>query len=190
MSTSNSPAETPDLAVPGETNTGSENTIASASTSTVLTERKSQRSGNSQALSSSVIQKSQQAVMIPQDIQPMEVSDKSRPPKRVEHQGPRSNVSSKSPRRVPEARGSDEHLTADQRLDQLLSESNRVRSPREREQVVGMNLDGSPKTTTVSPSMAMKIKSPPRELTRTLNVIPQNIAITDITSDETGRWPI
>ena len=96
-------------------------------------------------------------------------------------------VSSKSPRRVSEARGSDEHLTADQRLDQLQSESNRLRSPREREQVVGMNLDELAKTTTVSPSMATKMKSPPRELTRTLIVIPQDIPITDITSDETGR---
>ena len=85
--------------------------------------------------------------MAPTSVQSMEVSDRSRPPKRSEHQGSRSTVSSKSPRRITGARGSE---TADQRLDQLIADSNRVHGPREREQVVGMNLVGSPKAAPIS----------------------------------------
>ena len=122
MSTSNSPAETPDFAAPAETNTGSDNTVASASTGSVLTDRKSLGSGMSQALSWSVVG-GQQAVVTPVEVQPMEISERSRPSKRIEHNGPRSSVTSKSPRRVSEARGSDQPLTADQRLDQLIAGS-------------------------------------------------------------------
>ena len=69
MSTSNSPAETPDFAAPAETNTGSDNTVASASTGSVLTDRKSLGSGMSQALSWSVVG-GQQAVVAPVEVQP------------------------------------------------------------------------------------------------------------------------
>ena len=182
MSTSNSPAETPDFAAPAETNTGSDNTIVSASASSVLTDR----TGISPALSWNVI-RSQQAVMAPVESQSMEVSERSRPPKRVEHNGPRSSVTSKSPRRVSEARGSDQPLTADQRLDQLIAGSIRETSPRGRSRIVGWNLEGSPRTTAISPSMAIQMNSPPRELTTTLMTEPHNIPITDITSDEASR---
>ena len=178
MSTSNSPAETPDFAAPAETNTGSDNTIVSASASSVLTDR----TGISPALSWNVI-RSQQAVMAPVEAQSMEVSERSRPPKRVEHNGPRSSVTSKSPRRVSEARGSDQPLTADQRVDQLIRET----SPRGRGRIVGWNLEGSPRTTAISPSMAIQMNSPPRELMTTLMTEPHNIPITDITSDEASR---
>ena len=73
MSTSNSPAETPDFAAPAETNTGSDNTIVSASASSVLTDR----TGISPALSWNVI-RSQQAVMAPVEAQSMEVSERSK----------------------------------------------------------------------------------------------------------------
>ncbi len=125
--------------------------------------------------------------MTPVEVQPMEVSERSRPPKRVEHNGPRSSVTSKSPRRVSETRGSDQPLTADQRLDQLLAGSIRETSPRGRERVVGWNLEGPPRTTAISPSMAVQMNSPPRELTTALTTEPHNIPITDITGDEANR---
>ena len=117
----------------------------------------------------------------------MEISERSRPPKRVEHSGPRSSVTSKSPRRISEARGSDQPLTADQRLDQLIAGSIREISPKGRERMVGWNLEGSPRTTAMSPSMAVRMNSPPRELTTALTTEPHNIPITDITSDEANR---
>ena len=186
MSTSNSPAETPDFAAPAETNTGSDNTVASASTGSVLTDRKSLGSGMSQALSWSVVG-GQQAVVTPVEVQPMEISERSRPSKRIEHNGPRSSVTSKSPRRVSEARGSDQPLTADQRLDQLIAGSIRETSPRGRGRPVGWNLEGSPRSTAISPSMAVQMNSPPRELTTNLAVEAHNIPIMDITSDEASR---
>ena len=186
MSTSNSPAETPDFAAPAETNTGSDNTVASASTGSVLTDRKSLGSGMSQALSWSVVG-GQQAVVTPVEVQPMEISERSRPSKRIEHNGPRSSVTSKSPRRISEARGSDQPLTADQRLDQLIAGSIRETSPRGRGRPVGWNLEGSPRSTAISPSMAVQMNSPPRVLTTNLAVEAHNIPIMDITSDEASR---
>ena len=79
MSTSGTPADTPEFAAPAETNTSSENTIASASTNSILTERRSNRSGVSQTLSWSIIQQNQQAVGAPRNTSSMEVSDRSRP---------------------------------------------------------------------------------------------------------------
>ena len=122
--------------------------------------------------------------------QEVEVSNRSRPPKRSDFQGIRSSASSKSPRRTIDlrgsgARGSTERLTAEERLDLLISETRRTTSIRESEGVVGMNLEGSPiRESPISPSMALQMNSPPRVLTTTLTGNPHDIPITDITSDE------
>ena len=186
MSTSNSPAETPGFAAPAETNTVSDQTVASASSASLLTGRKSSKS----TLSWSVIKQSQQVQQVieaPRNVGSMEVGDRSRAPKRSEVRGNRSPYSSKSPRRSGNASGSGHHLTADERLEQMLLQSNREKLAGDRGRVVGSNLVGSPPQRPVSPSMAIQMNSPPRELTRALPSAPQNIPITDATSDENGR---
>lgn len=60
----------------------------------------------------------------------MEVSDRSKQIKRSDQRTARSPKSSKSPRRDSEARVSDVPMTADQRLDQLLTELMRGNTPR------------------------------------------------------------
>lgn len=83
--------------------------------------------------------------------------------------------------------GSDQlPMTADQRLEQLLTEY-RDRTPRGGDQIIGGNLLGSPMESPISPSQAMQMRSPPSELTRPLPAHPENIPITDFTSDEAGR---
>ena len=57
MSLTNSPAETPDFAAPAETNTVSDQTVASVSSDSLLTERRSGRSN----LSWSIINKAESA---------------------------------------------------------------------------------------------------------------------------------
>ena len=123
MSTSGSPADTPEFALPAAANAGSENTVASASINSILTDRRSDRSGVSQTLSWSVTQQNQQTVGAPANVPPMEISERSRPNKRHDHS--RSPTTSKSPRRNTEARGSDQPLTAGQRLDQWIAGSHR-----------------------------------------------------------------
>lgn len=89
MSTSNSPAETPDVAAPAETNTASDQTVASASSDSILTDRKSSKSN----LSWSVIRQSQQIQQVIEssmNMDSMEVSDRSRAHKRSEIHGTRS----------------------------------------------------------------------------------------------------
>lgn len=113
MSTSNSPAETPDFAA--ETNTASENTVASASTDSVLTGRQSSMS----TLSWSIIKQSQQVMETPTNVSPMETDDRSRAPKRSDIRSNRSPNTSKSPRRTGNARGSEQHLAG--RIDQPFS---------------------------------------------------------------------
>ena len=75
-------------------------------------------------------------------------------------------------------------LTADQRLDELLAHY-RNRTPRGGEQLIGGNLVGSPLGSAVSPSIAVTLQSPPRELTRP-QIHPEAIPITEVTSDEAG----
>ena len=140
---------------------------------------RSTRSAVSQPLSWNLIQ---HTVGTPTNVAPMDVSERSRPSKRSDYV--RSSVASASPRRNSGARGSDQvPLAADQRLDMLIAES-RSNIPRGGEASLRGNLvwcfelnpwplNGSPNEVT------------PRELTRTLNATPENIPITDITSDET-----
>ncbi len=205
MSASNSPAETPDFAMAAETNTGSDNTGASASAGSVLTDVRSQRSELSSAMSWNLIQsmRQQQGNMPMVESRDMEMGERSRPHKRTELHGIRTNVASKSPRRTSDyrgasARGSRERLSAEERLDRLIAESRRTPSPKEREGVVGTNLVGSPiRESPVSPSMALQMSSPPRVLTTTVANNPSEIPITDITSVEAtmntqgkGRDPV
>ena len=73
-------------------------------------------------------------------------------------------------------------LTADQRLDDLLAQY-RNRTPRGGEQLIGGKL-GSPLESPVSPSVAVMMLSPPRELTRSqikftlkLSPLPKSLAM-------------
>lgn len=187
MSASGSPADTPEFAAPAETNTSSENTIATVSSNSIPIDRKSNRSGSSAKLSWSVIQRNQPTVGASMNTSSMEVSDRSKQIKRSDHRTARSPKSSKSPRRDSEARGSDVPMTADPRLDQLLTESMRGNTSRGAGQGSGSHpLESSPPNP-VSPSMAAQMMSRPRELTRALPISPQKIPITHIRSDENGR---
>ena len=107
--------------------------------------------------------------------------------KRSEHRSPtRSPRSSKSPRGGNGARGSDNPMTADQRLDQLLREPRRENVQGDEGRGIGNLMLGSPLTNPVGPSRAANMASPPREWTRALPVSPQNVPIND-TSDDNGR---
>ena len=169
MSTSNSPAETPDFAMAAETNTGSDNTGASLSAGSVLTDVRSQRSWLSSAMSWNLIQslRQQQGHMSTIGSRDNDMGERSRPPKRTDYQGIRHSAASKSPRRTSEsrgtgARGSQEHLTAEERLDRLIAETRRTPSPKRHEGVVGINSEGFPiRESPVSPSMAIQMNSPP-----------------------------
>ena len=186
MSTSNSPAETPDFAAPAETVTASDRTVASISSDSILTDRRSGRS----SLSWSVIRQSQQeqqAVEAPMNVNADEVSDRSRPPKRTDSRASRVPYPSKSPKRSDGASGSGQPLDADQRLEEMLRQHNMEVISRERGRISGANLVGSPPRRAVSLSMALQMSSPPRELTRTPHAEPQDIPITDVTSDENAR---
>ena len=183
MSNSGSLAETPDFAAPAETNTGSENTNMSANS--ILTERRSSRSNPSPAASWNIETQSLVLVGGSANEAAAMLDDRSRARKRTDNN--RSSGASKSPRRASNASGSNQvPLSAEQRLDQLLAE-HRNRTPRWGEQLIGGNLVGSPMESPISPSRATFMRSPPRELTRPLPVHPENVPITDVTSDETGR---
>ena len=158
MSASDSIAETPEFAMAAETNQSSENTINSGSR--FLTDRPSQsrRSGTSQSLSWSLIQ---QSAVTPANTESRDMDHRSRPAKRAERT--KSPHKSKSPRRNSTARGSDQPLTADQRLDQLIAEDIRSRVPRGGGPLVGMNLLGSPAESPMSPTMVIPRGSPQRE---------------------------
>ena len=191
MSLTNSPAETPDFAAPAETNTVSDQTVASVSSDSLLTERRSGRS----SLSWSVIlsnrrqsQQEQQAEETPMNVEVTDVGDRSRAPKRSESRASRAPYPSKSPKRSGNASSSGQpQLNADQRLEQMLQQHNMKIESSERGRIAGTNLVGSPPRRNISPSMALQMSSPPRELTRTFQNEPQHIPITDVTSDENGR---
>ena len=116
--------------------------------------------------------------------EPAASSDRSRHRKSAEEA--RQPGASKSPRRNSRARGPDLlPLTADQRLDELVAQHHRNRTPRGGDQLIGGNLVGPPLESPVSPSIAVTLRSPPRELTRP-QIHPETIPITEVTSDETG----
>ena len=186
MSTSNSPADTPEFAAPAETNTASDQTVASVSSDSVLTERRSGRSN----LSWNVIRQSQQLQQeaeAPMNVGAIETSDRSRAVKRSDDRASRSPYPSKSPKRNEGASSSEQHLTADQRLERMIAQHGMEITSRERGRIAGTGLVGSPSRRNVSPSMAIQMNSPPRELTRALFSEPQDIPITDATSDENMR---
>ena len=96
MSLTNSPAETPDFAAPAETNTVSDQTVASVSSDSLLTERRSGRSN----LSWSIIRQSQQEQRVeetPMNVEVTDMGDRSRAPKRSENRANRAPYPSKSP---------------------------------------------------------------------------------------------
>ena len=108
MSAPDSPAETPDFAAPAETVTVSDQTVASVSSDSILTDRKSGRS----SLSWSVIRQSQQeqqVVEAPMNVSMDEFGDRSRAPKRSESRAIRAPYPSKSPKRAEDASGSGQH---------------------------------------------------------------------------------
>jgi len=114
--------------------------------------RRTHRSGASQTLSWSVIQQNQQAVGTPANLPPMEISERSRPPKRSDHS--RSPVTSKSPRRNTEP----------------LVGANLVGSPAQ--SLISPSMAAQMR----SPPRELT------RTTRTLLTTPQNIPITDVTS--------
>ena len=187
MSLTNSPAETPDFAAAAETQTASEQTAASVSSDSLLTDRRSGRS----SLSWSIIRQSQQEQRVeetPMNVEVTDVGDRSRAPKRSESRANRAPYPSKSPKRSGKASSSgQQQLSADQRLEQMLQQHNMEVTSGERGRIVGTNLVGSPPRRNINPSMALQMSSPPRELTRTFHSEPQHIPITDVTSDENGR---
>ena len=172
MSAPDSPAETPDFAAPAETVTASDQTVASVSSDSILTDRRSGRS----SLSWSVIRQSQQeqqVVEAPMNVSVDEFGDRSRAPKRSESRATRAPYPSKSPKRNEGASGSGQPLDAEQRLEQMLRQHNMEVVSRERGRLVGENLVGSPPRRNVSPSMALQMSSPPRELIRAPQSEPQ-----------------
>lgn len=90
MPTPGSIAETPEFAAPAETNTGSENTNASATR--ILTEMRSSRSAVSQPLAWNLIQ---HTAGTPTYVSPMDMGERSEPHKRFDHA--RSSGTSKPP---------------------------------------------------------------------------------------------
>ena len=191
MSLTNSPAETPDFAAPAETNTVSDQTVASVSSDSLLTERRSGRSSLSWSVILSNRRQSQQEQRVeetPMNVEVTDVGDRSRAPKRSESRASRAPYPSKSPKRSGNASSSGQpQLSADQRLEQMLQQHNMKVESGERGRIAGTNLVGSPPRRNISPSMALQMSSPPRELTRTFQSEPQHIPITDVTSDENGR---
>lgn len=168
MSTSGSPAETPEFALPAETDTSGGNTIATVSSHSILTDRRSNPSGSSQLQTWNVISQSGQTGVTPMNPSYMEVSERSRQMKRSDQRSSRSPRSSKSPRRGSGARGSNIPMTADERLDQLLRESTRENVRRDEGLSLGSLPPKSSPPNPISPSMAAVMMSPPRELTRTM----------------------
>ena len=157
-----------------------ENTNLSANS--ILTERRSERSNPSQTLSWNLIQ-----TTVGEPTNDVEATPGERSRARKRQDNVRSTASSQSPRRDNNAMGSNQTtLTAEQRLDIMLAEY-RNRTPRGGEQLIGGNLVGSPMGSPISPSQAIQMRSPPRELTRPLPAHPENITITDFTSDDAGR---
>ena len=191
MSLTNSPAETPDFAAPAETNTVSDQTVASVSSDSLLTERRSGRSSLSWSVILSNRRQSQQEQRVeetPMNVEVTDVGDRSRAPKRSESRANRAPYPSKSPKRSGNASSSGQpQLDADQRLEELLRRHHMEVTSGERGRIAGTNLVGSPPRRNISPSMALQMSSPARELTRTFHSEPQHIPITDVTSDENGR---
>ena len=196
MSTSGSPAETPEFALAAETDTSGGNTIVTVSSHSVLTDRRSDRAGSSLPQSWNVVSQGGQTGVTPTNLSQMEISDRSRPIKRSDQRNTRSPRHTKSPRRNSEARGSSIPMTADERLEQLVRQSRpgntrRQSRPGNTRRDEGPSLGnlaiGSRAPYPMSPSVATAMTSPPRELTRITPISPQDIPITDITSDENGR---
>ena len=170
MSTSDSAAETLDFAACAETNPSSENTIDSANS--ILTDQRSAIS--STPLSWNVLPTTGN----PQVNSHSEaMSSRSRPPKRQDNN--RDARSPKSPRRATRgSRSGEGPLTADQRLDMLLRES-ASRLPDRQDPTRVEYVIGPP---------AVVMGSPPREMLRMVNPRPENIPITETTSDEQGGY--
>ena len=187
MSTSGSPAETPEFALAAETDTSGANTIVTVSSHSVLTDRRSDRAGSSLPQSWNVVSQGGQTGVTPTNLSQMEISDRSRPIKRSDQRNSRSPRHTKSPRRNSEARGSNIPMTADERLEQLVRQSRPGNARRDEGPSLGNLAIGSRTPYPMSPSMATAMASPPRELTRIMPISPQDIPITDITSDENGR---
>ena len=78
-------------------------------------------------------------------------------------------------------------MTADERLEQLVRQSRPGNTRRDEGSSLGNLAIGSRAPYPMSPSVATAMASPPRELTRITPISPQDIPITDITSDENGR---
>ena len=147
MLLTNSPAETPDFAVPAETNTVSDQTVASVSSDSLLTERRSGRSSLSWSVILSNRRQSQQEQRVeetPMNVEVTDVSDRSRAPKRSESRANRAPYPSKSPKRRGNASSSGQQLSADQRLEQMLQQHNMEVVSGERGRIVGTNLVGLP----------------------------------------------
>ena len=78
-------------------------------------------------------------------------------------------------------------MTADERLEQLVRQSRPGNTGRDEGPSLGNLAIGSRTPYPMSPSVATAMASPPRELTRITPISPQDVPITDITSDENGR---
>lgn len=77
-----------------------------------------------------------------------------RPPESSEHE--KSPTTSKSPRRTTEAARARGSLAADQRLDQLIADSNREKMPGGGAPKLGANLVGSPAQSPIVPQWLFK----------------------------------
>ena len=163
------------------------NTIVTVSSHSVLTDRRSDRAGSSLPQSWNVVSQGGQTGVTPTNLSQMEISDRSRPIKRSDQRNSRSPRHTKSPRRDSEARGSNIPMTADERLEQLVRQSRPGNTRRDEGPSLGNLAIGSRTPYPMSPSVATAMASPPRELTRITPISPQDIPITDITSDENGR---
>ena len=186
MSTSGS-LGTPEFALAAETDTSGANTIVTVSSHSVLTDRRSNRTGSSLPQSWNVVSQGGQTGVTPTNLSQMEISDRSRPIKRSDQRNSRSPRHTKSPRRNNEARGSNIPMTADERLEQLVRQSRPGNARRDEGSGSGNLAIGSRAPYPMSPSVATAMTSPPRELTRITPISPQDVPITDITSDENGR---
>ena len=186
MSTSGS-LGTPEFALAAETDTSGANTIVTVSSHSVLTDRRSNRTGSSLPQSWNVVSQGGQTGVTPTNLSQMEISDRSRPIKRSDQRNSRSPRHTKSPRRNSEARGSNIPMTADERLEQLVRQSRPGNARRDEGSGSGNLAIGSRAPYPMSPSVATAMTSPPRELTRIMPISPQDVPITDITSDENGR---
>ena len=186
MSTSGS-LGTPEFALAAETDTSGANTIVTVSSHSVLTDRRSNRTGSSLPQSWNVVSQGGRTGVTPTNLSQMEISDRSRPMKRSDQRSSRSPRDTKSPRRDSEARGSNIPMTADERLEQLVRQSRPGNARRDEGSGSGNLAIGSRAPYPMSPSVATAMTSPPRELIRITPISPQDVPITDITSDENGR---